>query len=287
MRRMRPTAADAPNMTVGPALRAMAMVGVSTFAPGRQHLVPGLAADLRTALDTTTSFKRRADLALKAPVLLQDEMFSLGTRPAGSDHRSLDESLQVILGAESSLRHWAETGAGSDHVQVFLVDAQAEQAAVHLGYHATDGADVSDVTQGRHGSPPAGGSPGQQPALSAAGPQAVGAGAGPADGIQSPVVVVILGSAQLIAAGRPVLDADTLVCFARQAILRETHHGSPESAALAMRLACALEIVVLLDIVLNGGIWIDVNPGTGEVAATLLIDGFPGDPDGTMRFLRA
>lgn len=54
---------------------------------------------------------------------------------------------------------------------------------------------------------------------------------------------------------------------------------------LAMPLVCALEVVVLLDVVLNGGIWIDVNPGTGEAAATLLIDGFPGDPGGTMRFI--
>ena len=54
-----------------------------------------------------------------------------------------------------------------------------------------------------------------------------------------------------------------------------------------MRLASALEIVVLIDFVLNGGIWIDVNPGTGEAQATLLIDGLPGDPGGTMRFIHA
>jgi hypothetical protein len=281
------TVADASNMIVPPALNTMAAVGVSTFAPGRPHLVSGLAADLSTALETTTPFERGSDLVLRAPVLLHDGMFCLGARPARSDHRSLDKNLPVTLSVELSRPGWAEIGAGANHPMVFLVDAQAEQAAVHPGHQAADVVGRPDVTQAWYSSPLANGFPGQQPALPAAGPQTLGAGPGPADGTQMPVAAIIWGSALLAATGRRVLDADTLVCFARQAILRETQDRSPVSAVLAMRLASALEIVVLLDVVLNGGIWIDVNPGTEEATATLLIDGFPGDPGGTMRFLHA
>jgi hypothetical protein len=279
--------ADALNMIVRPALHTMATVGISTFAPGRQHLVPGLAADLSGALDTITPFERHADLALKAPVLLHHGMFSLATRPALSDNLSSDETFRVSLSVEWSRPDWTETGLGTDRAPVFLVDAQTEQAAVHPGYQATDIVGESDITGGWHSSPDGGRSAGQQPALPAAGPQPLRATTGSTDATQVPVAVVILGSALLIAAGRRVLEADTLVRFAREVILREIHNGSPASAVLAMRLASALEIVVLLDVALNGGIWIDVNPGTGEPAATLLIDGFPGLPDGTMRFLHS
>ena len=277
------TAAGAPNLVVPSALRAMAIVGVSTFAPGRQHLVSDVAADVSTALDTIIPFERHSDPALKAQVLSRDGMFSLAAR---SDYGSGDESLRVGLSAELGRPGWAETRAGADRSPVLLVDAQLEQAEVHLRHQAADAIGGSGATAALHGSPFATGSPGQQQALPA-GPQALGTGAGPANRIESPVAVVILGSALLIAAGKRFLDADTLVCFARRAILRTTHNGSPASAALAMRLACALEIVVLLDVRLNGGIWIDVNPVTGDAAATLLIDGLPGDPGGTMRFLRS
>ncbi len=278
------TAADAPNLVVSSALRAMAIAGVSTFAPGRRHLVSDVAADVSRALDTITPLDRHSELALKAQVLSRDGMFSLAAR---SDDGSADESLRVSLSAELGRPGLTETSAGADRSPVLLVDAQLiDQTEAHLGYQAADAISAPGVTAAWHGGPFATGSPGQQQALPA-GRQALGTDAGPANGTKSPVAVVILGSALLIASGRRFLDADTLVCFARQVILRATHNGSPASAALAMRLACALEIVVLLDVRLNGGIWIDVNPVTGEAAATLLIDGLPGDPRGTMRFLRS
>lgn len=100
------TAADAPNMIVPSALHSMATVAVSTFAQGRQHMVPHLAADLSAALDTIVPFERHNDLALKAPVLLHDGMFSLGTSPAPTDHLSSDESLPVSRSVELSRSGW-------------------------------------------------------------------------------------------------------------------------------------------------------------------------------------
>jgi hypothetical protein len=270
-------------LIVPSALRTMATAGVSAFAPGRQHLVLDVAAEISTALDTITPYERHSDRALKAPVLWHDGMFSLVTR---SDSGPGDESVQVSLSVDLGRPGWAETRAGADRCPVLMVDAQLEQTEVQLGYQAAKAIGGPGVTAAWQGSPSAAGSPGQQQALPAGRP-ALGTGAGRASGTESPVAVVIVGSALLIAAGRRVLDADTLVRFARQVILRATHDGSPASAVLAMRLACALEIVVLLDVRLNGGIWIDVNPVTGEAAATLLIDGLPGDPGGTMRFLRS
>jgi hypothetical protein len=289
------TTGDALNMIVPPALHAMAAAAVSTFAPGRQHLVPGVSAELSTALETICPFEGRADLALKVPVLLQDGVFSLGTRPAESDARTPDETLPVNFSVELNRPGWADTDAAADRAVVLLLDAQAGPTSVHEGYQAAQVIGSSEVIQCWQGSRLAPAWPDQQPALSTAGPQALGGGpnqahsgsAGSNDGSRPRVAVVILGSALLIAAGRRVLDADTLVCFARQAILREIYDGSPASAVLAMRLARALEIVVLLDLALNGGIWIDVNPGTEEAEATLLIDGLPGDPRGTMRFIHA
>jgi hypothetical protein len=289
------TAADMPSMIVPSALRSMAAVGVRTFAPGRRYLVPRIVADLSVALDAVTPFERNADLALNTSVRLKDGMFSLDTRPGRPDRRFSGDSLPVSLGTELSGPGLADTGAEAAHAIAFLVDAQTDPAAVHEGYEAADAVGGTGMSHGGQTSPPASGPQANRPAPDTTRNQEPGTGPseawsgliGPAERLGSSVAVVILGSALLIAAGRRILDADILVRFARRAILREIHDGSPASAAHAMRLACALEIVVFLDLAINGGLWIDVNPATGQAAATLLIDGLPGDPDSTMRFLRA
>ena len=149
---VRLTADDVPNMIVPPALHTMATVAVSAFTPGRRHLVPAVVADLSAALDTITPFERHADLALKAPVLLHDGMFSLGTRPAQSDARGSDESLPVTFEVELSRPGWAQTDAGADRAMVLLLDAQAARTAVHEGYQAADVVGGSDVIRGGHNS---------------------------------------------------------------------------------------------------------------------------------------
>jgi hypothetical protein len=83
---------------------------------------------------------------------------------------------------------------------------------------------------------------------------------------------VIWGSAAAIAEGRPYLSVDALMSYARKEAFGEVYKGTPESAAQGMRAARNLEVVVLLDRALGGGLWIDVDPDTGRPAAALAIE---------------
>ena len=83
---------------------------------------------------------------------------------------------------------------------------------------------------------------------------------------------VIWGSAAAIAEGRPYLSVDALMSYARKEAFGEVYKGTPESAAQGMRAARNLEVVVLLDRAMGGGLWIDVDPDTGRPAAALAIE---------------
>ncbi|HXW86698.1 MAG TPA: hypothetical protein VEJ42_00415 [Streptosporangiaceae bacterium] len=84
--------------------------------------------------------------------------------------------------------------------------------------------------------------------------------------------VVICGSAAAIAGDRPFLGMDALTTYARRAAFRAGGLADPHAARRSMRAAHRIEIVVLLDVSLGGGVWVDVDPRTGRPAATLSID---------------
>jgi hypothetical protein len=83
---------------------------------------------------------------------------------------------------------------------------------------------------------------------------------------------VICGPAAVIAGGRPFLGMDALTTYARrQAFHSVSDETGPQGARSGMRAAHAIEIVVLLDPSLGGGVWVDVDPATGLPAAAMSI----------------
>ncbi len=83
---------------------------------------------------------------------------------------------------------------------------------------------------------------------------------------------VICGPAAVIAGGRPFLGMDALTTYARrQAFSSVGDDTGPEAARSGMRAAHGIEIVVLLDPSLGGGVWVDVDPATGVPRAAMSI----------------
>ncbi len=92
------------------------------------------------------------------------------------------------------------------------------------------------------------------------------------DGEPGRYAAVLCGSAAKIAGGRAFLGMDALTEYARGKAFRVGNLADPEAASRRMLAAHRIEIVVLLDVSLGGGVWVDVNPKTGRPAATLRID---------------
>lgn len=255
---------DPSRMILPPVLDGMAAAALGDIAPGRRHLVPFVAGGISKALDSVDTVRPKVDLAIKARAPVRRGMFALDTGPIQPRETS---------GLEFSVSYRVspilDGTIGVHHARIYLVDTTEQSPEASLLTH----------TQ-----PPTA-APGQRQAQPAAGPSLAEV-IGPDNGTPPQVAVIVSGSARIVAAGRRILDADTLVRFAREMLFRTVHDGSFASAELVMRICCALEIVVLLDPAINGGMWVDVDPTTGTAAATLLIDGFPGAPEGTMRFLR-
>jgi hypothetical protein len=83
---------------------------------------------------------------------------------------------------------------------------------------------------------------------------------------------LICGPAVEIAGGRPFLDVDVMVSYARRKVFRHACEDDPGNAPQAMRAAEDLEVVVMLDPSARSAVWIDVDPVTGDPAAVLAID---------------
>jgi len=83
---------------------------------------------------------------------------------------------------------------------------------------------------------------------------------------------VIIGSAAHIAGERPYLSLDALMAYARSKVYRsEGPAGAPPTQRSGLQAARNLEIVLLLDRWLEGGLWIDVDRTNGRAAAALAI----------------
>jgi hypothetical protein len=83
---------------------------------------------------------------------------------------------------------------------------------------------------------------------------------------------VICGPAAVIAGGRPFLGMDALTTYARREAFRHFNDDTdPQAARSGMRAAHSIEIVVLLDPSLDGGVWVDIDPATGCPAAAMSI----------------
>ena len=104
-----------------------------------------------------------------------------------------------------------------------------------------------------------------------------GARAAPADGGESPppAAAVIVGAAAV--ASRPYLSLDRLMSHARRAVFEHVSSAA-HSTGGGLQAARQLEIVVLMEPALGGGLWIDVNPATSLPEAALAI-ALPAPPE--------
>jgi hypothetical protein len=88
-----------------------------------------------------------------------------------------------------------------------------------------------------------------------------------------PCALLIAGSARSLAGDRPCLTLDDLMAYARREAFRLSG---------GIRAARNLEIVVLLDQSLGGGIWVDADPDKGHPVAALAVS--VPDPPAGIRF---
>jgi hypothetical protein len=85
-----------------------------------------------------------------------------------------------------------------------------------------------------------------------------------------PAAAVIVGAGAI--AERPFLSLESVLSHARRAVFRQLSPArQAQTAGLGMRAARGLEIVVLLEKSLGGGLWIDIDPATSLPAAALAI----------------
>jgi len=92
-----------------------------------------------------------------------------------------------------------------------------------------------------------------------------------------PAAAVIVGAGAI--AERPFLGLDSVLSHARRAVFRKVSPSRQgQSAGDGMRAARNLEIVVLLEAALGGGLWIDIDPATSLPTAALAI-ALPAPPD--------
>jgi hypothetical protein len=114
--------------------------------------------------------------------------------------------------------------------------------------------------------PPAPLGPAEQPADGGSPPAAPVGGESP-----PPAATVFVGAAA--AAERPFVGVNSVMSRARSAIFEQVSSaGGAQDTGAGLRAASKLEIVVLLDEALGGGLWIDVNPKTGHPEAALAIE---------------
>ncbi len=83
---------------------------------------------------------------------------------------------------------------------------------------------------------------------------------------------LIWGPAAAIADGRRYLSIDALMSYARTQAFEQLYRHSAATAAQGMRAVRGLEVVVLLDKSIGGGLWIDVDPETGCASVALAIE---------------
>lgn len=226
--------------------------------PDRSHVPPGVLQDLREQVADFADFAHRGrvnlpDLAalgsgggITANVVrtIATEAIRAQLVPAlGVDEQALCDLLMLALVAPSD--------------PIELTESQKESFRLSRGQLMLD---VSAAEVGllrpvtRLVAPPVQ----QQPE-----PAAVGSGDYP-----PPAAAVIVGAGAI--AERPFLSLESLLSHARRAVFRQVSPArQAQTAGNGMRAARRLEIVVLLEKSLGGGLWIDIDPATSRPAAAL------------------
>jgi hypothetical protein len=181
----------------------------------------------------------------------------------GTDEQALTDWVMRSLAAPCGMVHLNDSQRASfvlTRGQQFMIDVSTAE----LGHEAP-------VT--RLVAPPPQQAPEEMTADEGVAPTATAHGAA----APLPAAAVFVGAAAV--AKRPYVSLDRLMTKARRAIFEHVSSaGDAQNAASGLKAASNLEIVVLLEKALGGGLWIDVNPKTRLPTAALAID-FGEPPD--------
>lgn len=246
-----------PDVLSGPATKAEERVvsdapeEAEPAVPDRSHVPPGVLQDLRRQVADFADFAHRGrvklpDLAAlgsgggitaRVARIVAEEAIRVRLAPAlGMDEQALCDSLMLALVAPGD--------------PIELTESQQE------AFRHSRGQLMLDVSAAEAGALP--------PVTRLVAPPADGGDPPP------PAAVVIVGAGAI--AERPFLGLDSMLSHARREVFRNVSPARhAQTAGHAMRAARSLEIVVLLEKSLGGGLWIDVNPATSHPAAALAI----------------
>jgi hypothetical protein len=232
-----------PDAPAGVAMGAVH--GMALMISEKDGAGPGLVATIEAVIEARTAIgtiEWDSHLAISVPVWLAPGTISLELTGTGTYHRAAKaRPLRCVALDHSS----SGDPVPHPHQRVYLADIQEQSGSADSGDGSGREApgDRSDELFG-----------------------------GQTDGTGPPVGVVIRGPAAYVGGGHRLLDADVLSTFARALVFDQIYEGTPRTAGMAMRAARAVQTVVFLDPGINGGLWVDLDPASREVASTLLID---------------
>lgn len=237
----------------------------------RSHVLPGVLASMRKQVADFAEFAHRTRITPNSADALQAlgsgggitavvvermaaELFGRNAAPVlGADQRTQTDSLLLSLVAPGEPAELTERqrqsfvswrGRLALDVSMAPVEAEPTTTVVRLGDHPARQLPPGD---------------GQE---STASDEDLAAGC----------AAVIVGSAAYIAGERPYLSLDRLMTYAHAKVYRSgSQAGSPSTQTAGLRAARNLEIVVLLDRWLHGGLWVDIDRANGRAAAALAI----------------
>jgi len=237
----------------------------------RSHVPPGVLASMRKQVGDFADFAHRSRVALDPA----DALHALGYG-GGITAKVVNTIADVLDGTNALAGLGADKRTQTDSLLLSLVapeepaDLTERQRQAFVSWRGRLALDVSLA--------PMEGEPtttvvglGDQPE------RQLPAGAGQVStesdvDLTGPCAAVIVGSSAFIADDRPYLSLDNLMTYARTTVYRlGGPAGAPKSRTAGLLAARNLEIVVLLDRWLDGGLWIDVDRASGRAAAALAI----------------
>jgi hypothetical protein len=256
------------------------------------------AAAERLPLSPTFRQELRLQLADFAERAHQKRLDPVGPELLGSGGGITEQVVQAMAKAISAQNLPGPAGTHEDRMDLLLgalaaTDPKQVDDAGHVSFLTLRGRLMLDVsTAALDGEPLSidfvrlpsrSEAPGQgAPDDGAAGQDAAGhePATSQADGeLPARYAAVVCGPTAVIAGGRPFLGMDALTTYARREAFRRFNddvdpraaRNEPRAARNGMRAAHSIEIVVLLDPSLDGGVWVDVDPATGCPAAAMSI----------------
>ena len=248
----------------------------------RSHVPPGVLESMRQQVADFADFAHRTRIAPDSADALQ----SLGGG-GGITAEVVDVIAEEVFGTEAVAGLGASKRELTDSLLLALVAPRAPDELTEAqrgAFISVRGRLALDVSMAEFGVDPKVWTVSQDAAprrqLAATDGQAPAASDGHSAG---PCAVLIVGGAATIARERPYLTLDALMAYARRVVYKhKSLDGERPAAAGGLVAARNLEIVVLLDESLGGGLWIDVDRTTGGAAAALAI-GLP-EPTAGLRF---